>query len=187
MYDPRPGYECGVLMDYDLAIFKSTARPSGDTRTGTVPFMATQLLRKAYWEGQIQRLYKHELEACIWVLAFVFLRYNDRQIVPDTQVEGWMIPDYDVCCNRKSGFILHLTPNEFKVQPSFKDQSSLAFRLLLWLRRQIISALDNVINNVISDPDEEETRVWQDFKEEIRLAIAQAGGRYDYLNVLIST
>ena len=63
---------CGVLCDYDLSISQRQPRMPGTDRTGTIPFMAIQLLTDEYWNGSMERLYQHELEAFIWILPFVF-------------------------------------------------------------------------------------------------------------------
>ena len=73
MYDPES--KCGVLTDFDLSLREP--RVSGTDRTGTVPFMAIDLLTDEYWEGTIKRYYYHELESFIWVIVFVFLLYQD--------------------------------------------------------------------------------------------------------------
>ena len=73
MYDPES--KCGVLTDFDLSLREP--RVSGTDRTGTVPFMAIDLLTDEYWEGTIKRYYHHELESFIWVIVFVFLLYQD--------------------------------------------------------------------------------------------------------------
>ena len=51
--------------------------PSGNERTGTIPFMAIDLLEKEAIQGKVQHLYQHDAESLIWVLAWVCLRYED--------------------------------------------------------------------------------------------------------------
>ena len=53
MYNKELG--CGVLGDYDLSICRRKQRVP---RTGTVPFMAIDLLTDEYWNGEIVRLYR---------------------------------------------------------------------------------------------------------------------------------
>ena len=63
----------GVLIDYD---FSSSLRhpcvpwQARTNRTGAIPFMAIELLTDEYWNGSIERLYRHNLEAFIWILPF---------------------------------------------------------------------------------------------------------------------
>ena len=77
MYNPHKS--CGILVDYDLAVIEGQSQPSGTGRTGTISFMAVDLLIDEYWEGKVDRLYCHELQAFIWVLPFVFLSYKGQE------------------------------------------------------------------------------------------------------------
>ena len=67
------------LIDYDFS--SSLQHPcipqARMNRTGAIPFMAIGLLNDKYWNGSIERLYWHELGAFIWILSFVFLRYQN--------------------------------------------------------------------------------------------------------------
>ncbi|KAI0054854.1 hypothetical protein BV25DRAFT_1788258, partial [Artomyces pyxidatus] len=51
----------GVLNDWDLANIEGSAPHTGLERTGTIPFMALELLRNEYWTGNIERRYEHDL------------------------------------------------------------------------------------------------------------------------------
>ncbi|KIM42705.1 hypothetical protein M413DRAFT_122048 [Hebeloma cylindrosporum] len=65
----------GVLNDFDL----STIMKPGDQnpnrqgleRTGTLPFMALQLLDDEGFDGKVPRRYRHELESFAWILVWV--------------------------------------------------------------------------------------------------------------------
>ncbi|GBE85467.1 hypothetical protein SCP_0706540 [Sparassis crispa] len=76
MYDPDT--QRSVLNDFDLAVVREGSEeerePAGKMRTGTVPFMALDLLMPGYYGGKIARLYRHDLESFVWVLPFVLLR-----------------------------------------------------------------------------------------------------------------
>jgi len=64
----------GVLNDFDL----STIMKPGDLnlnrqgleRTGTLPFMAMELLREKGFDGKIPRRYEHELGSFAWVRSW---------------------------------------------------------------------------------------------------------------------
>ncbi|KAG0694107.1 hypothetical protein DFH29DRAFT_1006643 [Suillus ampliporus] len=60
----------GVLNDYDLSSTQNHS-PSGRERTGTVPFMALDLLTKQAIAGEVEHLYQHDAESLIWVLGWV--------------------------------------------------------------------------------------------------------------------
>ncbi|KAG5640824.1 hypothetical protein DXG03_006896 [Asterophora parasitica] len=97
-YDPVAGQ--GALLDFDLSI---PARPH-PRLAGTMPFMAVELLCEKYWSGTKERLYHHELEALIWILPFVFLRYQDGREMPEQITDAWMSEDYDTVCSEKNYF-----------------------------------------------------------------------------------
>ena len=96
--------KCGVLTDFDLSLLQWEPRIIGTDRTGTVPFMATDLLTEAYWRGLTKRFYRHELEAFIWVLPFTFLSYQDGMRLSNAYVDPWRTSDYRVCMEKKIAF-----------------------------------------------------------------------------------
>jgi len=62
MIDPETKH--AVLNDWDLSHhtgFPKSTQPHGE-RTGTIPFMAVDLLSKDNWEGKIPCLYRHTLK-----------------------------------------------------------------------------------------------------------------------------
>jgi Fungal protein kinase len=67
----------GVLNDFDLAHVRGKTRPSGTGRTGTMPFMALDLLTKNAWAGKVERLYRHDCESFVWVLLWICSRYDE--------------------------------------------------------------------------------------------------------------
>ncbi|KAI0328333.1 hypothetical protein GY45DRAFT_1306993 [Cubamyces sp. BRFM 1775] len=62
---------CAVLNDWDLGIDAKDANltHAGFKVTGTVPFMAIDLLTEKGLDGRVAVLYRHDLEAFIWVLT----------------------------------------------------------------------------------------------------------------------
>lgn len=102
MFDPD--LKCGVLTDFDLSVLQWEPRVIGTDRTGTVPFMATELLTEAYWRGLTKRFYRHELEALIWILPYTFLLYQDGMRRPNTYVDAWRTSDYNICREKKVDF-----------------------------------------------------------------------------------
>ncbi|CCM02054.1 uncharacterized protein FIBRA_04130 [Fibroporia radiculosa] len=73
----------GILCSCDLA--RNPYDASSATKqehSGTVPFMACALLTKNYRADQATRLYCHDLESCIWVLAYALL----SDAAPDVKV-----------------------------------------------------------------------------------------------------
>src|ERR1700761_7778759 len=77
-----------VVNDWDLATDPSHDRDQLQKleRTGTLPFMAIDLLTSRYWgptrsSKPIARLYRHDLESFVWILVFVMHRYEDGHLV----------------------------------------------------------------------------------------------------------
>ena len=74
IYGPD-GKIIGVLNDFDLAAIMEPGdrnpTKKGWERTGTIPFMSLDLLK--YFDGQIKRWYRHDLESSAWCLAFHML------------------------------------------------------------------------------------------------------------------
>ncbi|KAG1741268.1 hypothetical protein EDB19DRAFT_1705072 [Suillus lakei] len=63
VYKTSDGRFIGVLNDFD---FSSTRDgPSGNERTGTVPFMALNLLTKEAIQGEMEHVYQHDAESFI--------------------------------------------------------------------------------------------------------------------------
>ncbi|KAH7923180.1 hypothetical protein BV22DRAFT_985391, partial [Leucogyrophana mollusca] len=70
-YKDESGRVVGVLNDFDLATLVIGKGPTGNQRTGTVPFMARDLLTKEGLDGDITHIYRHEVESFIWVLVWI--------------------------------------------------------------------------------------------------------------------
>ena len=70
----------GVFNYFDLSLIQNV--PSGRERTGTVPFMALELLTAEAIQGEIEHVYQHDAESFIWVLTWVSLRYDGGNL-PD--------------------------------------------------------------------------------------------------------
>ena len=76
MYDvcAETGNPVGIVNDFDLATWVDHPTTNND-RTGTIPFMAIDLLDGGL-DKRIPRLYRHDLESFIWVLAYVTVSYK---------------------------------------------------------------------------------------------------------------
>ena len=93
MYDTSKANEpVGVVNDFDLATWVEHQTTNND-RTGTIPFMAIDLLDGGLDE-RIPRLYRHDMESFVWVLTYITvanIQYEDRaiKISPLKQVGSW--------------------------------------------------------------------------------------------------
>ena len=70
MWDDRR--KVGVLNDFDLAKFAGQTGASGQDNTGTLPFMALDLLSEEGLRGEIPRRYRHEAESFAWSLICLY-------------------------------------------------------------------------------------------------------------------
>ncbi|KAF9643788.1 hypothetical protein BDM02DRAFT_3151168 [Thelephora ganbajun] len=71
MWDDRR--KVGILNDFDLARFADQTGASGQDNTGTLPFMALDLLSEEGLRGEIPRRYRHEAESFAWTLICLCL------------------------------------------------------------------------------------------------------------------
>ncbi|KIK72565.1 hypothetical protein PAXRUDRAFT_836425, partial [Paxillus rubicundulus Ve08.2h10] len=79
MYYREEGKVVGVLNDYDLASLASSQTPLGNKRTGTMPFMAIELLATDGQDGKVEHLYRHDMESFIWVFIWIYLQFKNGQ------------------------------------------------------------------------------------------------------------
>ncbi|KAF5330662.1 hypothetical protein D9619_005366 [Psilocybe cf. subviscida] len=181
MYDPIKG--CGVLSDFDLSTMAWLERVPGDDRTGTIPFMALDLLSNSYWMGYRERCHHHELEAFIWILSVVFLAYRNRKRDPkNILTNDWFTSDYIVCAQKKAYF---LSSNLRLSRPSrdFKHYHQLMRDTCVLIRSQVFER-DNVRDRVVqpynteedstNDDQENEIGIMQDDTQESKIQYSEA-------------
>ncbi|KAI0055911.1 hypothetical protein BV25DRAFT_1894866 [Artomyces pyxidatus] len=130
----------GVMNDWDLANIRDTSQHTGLERTGTLPFQALELLTHKYWQGEIERLYRHDLEALIWVLPWVFLRMNGENTIENPPLEEWQTNDYRTCYKEKTAFL----DEKYDYEPTESWQIEWPWGALLlhWLWKQKNSRLE---------------------------------------------
>ena len=97
MYDiTGTGDPVGIINDFDLATWVDRSTANND-RTGATPFMAIDLLDGGL-DDRISRLYRHDMESFVWVLAYITvanIEYKDRtiKISPLPDVDAWFKDD----------------------------------------------------------------------------------------------
>ncbi|KAF9649100.1 hypothetical protein BDM02DRAFT_3167171 [Thelephora ganbajun] len=90
--DEKTGDAVGIINDFDLATWVDHSTTNND-RTGTIPFMAIDLLDGGL-DSCVPRLYRHDVESFVWVLAFITvasIEYKDGtiKISPLPGVDAW--------------------------------------------------------------------------------------------------
>jgi hypothetical protein len=107
MYD-KCNEDRGVLNDYDLSHLDGQPRPSGTERTGTMPFMALDLLTDKAWDGKITRLYRHDCESFAWVLLWICCRFEDGKEIPNPPLGQFITESYRRCSHEKNAILYEL-------------------------------------------------------------------------------
>ncbi|KAG2120014.1 hypothetical protein BD769DRAFT_1641729 [Suillus cothurnatus] len=105
VYKTSDGRYIGVLNDFDLSSTRDS--PSGQERTGTVPFMALRLLTQDAIAGKVKHLYQHDAESFLWVLAWVCLRYREGRLLRQGRpLDEWLKVDAIQCRKEKTDFLM---------------------------------------------------------------------------------
>ena len=163
----------GVLNDWDLCRVRDRV-PQADhqERTGTIPFMALDLLTDKYWNGKIKRLYRHDLEAFVWILPWVFLQYEGRKLSNKPVFERWSSGDYIAVGDSKYRY-LHQRRDDDNPMECWKEEWRFACLLLSWLRREEFARVDSAdpfTQQPVKDPPSEEA-TYDDFRRQVEEAM----------------
>ncbi|TFY60464.1 hypothetical protein EVG20_g7403, partial [Dentipellis fragilis] len=132
----------GVMSDWDLAHVEGHSQDKRRHRTGTLLFMALELLRDEYWDGKIECSYRHGLEALIWMLPWVFFRFQDGQEIKGAPLGGWRTGNYNVCREKKGAFLYDFHEGIYNPTTSYKEEWGFAYGLLFWLMDQRYASAD---------------------------------------------
>ncbi|KAH9911386.1 uncharacterized protein B0H18DRAFT_1062986 [Fomitopsis serialis] len=69
--------------------------------------MALDLLRDAYWNGNLKRIYRHDLESFVWVVLYFAWAFDDEgREDMDSPVHAWLTADYEQCRRAKGDFLM---------------------------------------------------------------------------------
>ena len=89
----------GVLNDWDLATALSASSTPNTDRTGTVPFMASQLLSTQ----NVPHLFRHDVESFMWVFLWVCgCSDGSEKEVPVAPYQTWRCLDMAACMEKRS-------------------------------------------------------------------------------------
>ena len=126
MYRNRDGKNCPVLNDWDLAVDASVPQThTGLEMTGTMQYMAFARLDSGAWDGHLPHIYRHDLEAFFYILAWVVCCYKDDQRLNPLPplFETWTKGNARECLNSKRGFIQdELWPQDSLPTDSWPDE-----------------------------------------------------------------
>ncbi|KAH7917955.1 hypothetical protein BV22DRAFT_1042084 [Leucogyrophana mollusca] len=180
-YRDQSGRAVGVLNDFDLATLAENEAPTGNQRTGTVPFMARELLSPEGLVGQITHMYQHDAESFVWVLVWVCLRFRGGQERRQQSrlLDAWLKADEETCRDKKNTFIMEGTAN-ITPSPSHERNWDLAMDLVDFLRQRGGSRRRRRNNdreaqeNFVASPDDAIFKVFEEHVASMKQEAAQA-------------
>ncbi|VDB85546.1 unnamed protein product [Peniophora sp. CBMAI 1063] len=159
----------GVLNDWDLSTF-ADALHDGLERTGTIPFMAMELLLAEGVAGHIEHLYRHDLEALFWVLVWV--------CYPVTTFSSWETGTYAQCRVNKGDYLNSGT--HAKILPAWRGLESLLLGLTIWFhgiqtdragKRRLAKFRAKGKNPYPTIEEQTPQEIWKEFCDTLRAAI----------------
>jgi len=121
----------GVINDWDLS-HKTGENHVGGERTGTLPFMALDLLEDGALAGKTTRLYRHDLEGLIWILPWVFLQFEDGRLV-NVQLTEWCTGNHVDCRAHKTDLLDRMSDAE--PTASWSEEWDVAYTALQWVEK----------------------------------------------------
>jgi len=104
MYKRRGNTVVGVLIDFDLAILGGSQSTSTE-RTGTMPFMALEILAHIAAGNHWVHLYRYDVESFLWVAIWVCGTYEDGKERRDAPFKAWTQGDAPLCQALKLYFL----------------------------------------------------------------------------------
>lgn len=130
MYIEENGWVVGVLNDFDQSSWikpGETGGPFAHVRTGTMPFMAFELLRPAAISGRVEHIYAYDAQSFFWASAWILTGYERGKLVNDPPFyKKWHNVDQEMCRVYKLAALAD--PTDLVVQPSHVEYHD-------WLQR----------------------------------------------------
>ncbi|KAI6158190.1 hypothetical protein BKA82DRAFT_131896 [Pisolithus tinctorius] len=165
MYYRVDGKVMGVLNDYDLSSLTTSANSLGNEPTGTIPFMAIDLLKKDGQDGRVEHLYRHDMESLIYVFIWISLQYKDGKLIKRGPLRSWAKVNARGCAEKN----YFLTNPEV---PLGTNNRNLVFRLVAFLSQRLNTRDRLKIAKDIAQLDLEDARS-ETAIEDARKAIAE--------------
>ncbi|KAL1758235.1 hypothetical protein FB107DRAFT_207744 [Schizophyllum commune] len=191
MYRESQGHICAVLNDWDLA--SDAMKPhthTGFETTGTLQFMAIDRLERKALNGAVPHLYRHDLEAFIWILVWVVYCIKDGKLLeplPES-LKNLTSGDANLCQHAKFHFV-KFGHNVIQPSPTWVAESRLTEYLRLYLNkvnsRSAAVVFDVTENTVPPKEEDEPEKEWKDFLQVLREA-SQRGPTQDYILDLLT-
>ena len=141
MWDPS--LKVGSLNDFDLTNL-SGEHPQGGRWTGTIAFMALQLIKPG--AKNPRRFFRHDVESLIWILIWICLYYNGPDDIPQGVEEEDVGEQISLLHEWKTGDahrayqvrVAFLTILDSRVPcKAFKELWNLTEKLGIWLKLKV--------------------------------------------------
>jgi hypothetical protein len=127
MHDRKNDTAIGILNDWDMAslldLLGDATLSTARHRTGTVPFMAMELLHK----NPPAHLYRHDLESFFYILIWAAIHYDiphkKHLSTTNLYIAGWDSDLHTSSMNKSSFFFDPITRREIlsAIRPEFKE------------------------------------------------------------------
>ena len=142
MWDPF--LKVGILNDFDLINIRGKDSKGGLRRTGTIAFMALQLIKPGVKSPR--RLYRHDVESLTWVLVWICLYFSGPDDIPQgmeekdarehiSTLERWKTGDAVRAFETRASF-LHLLDNRVPCK-AYTELWNLTEKLGIWLKLKV--------------------------------------------------
>ncbi|KAI0666869.1 hypothetical protein C8Q78DRAFT_983472 [Trametes maxima] len=193
MYRVRDGIVLGVLNDWDLAFDASCphTHTGFEPVTGTIPFMAIELLTTEALSGCVRHLYRHDLEAMFWVYIWVVCCYgNGKRLEPlPAKFAEWTTGDVTECRQSKEDLLARGWEG-YEPDKTWETESALSDHMLLHMTERfsaqaMVLARSRFAHRVSSlDQDDDPARHWQMYTKMLRKAGSDTPGLHYILDII---
>uniref|UniRef100_A0A0W0FNM5 Fungal-type protein kinase domain-containing protein n=1 Tax=Moniliophthora roreri TaxID=221103 RepID=A0A0W0FNM5_MONRR len=124
------------LCDWDLSHFTGQPRPAGFSNTGTLIFMANDLLTDEGREGAVIRVYQHDTESLFLVLIWILARFRNGKLlqVRPPEFEVWKQQSWESIVARRTGALWKLDKDMGRRAEIFSGVNSVVVEDIWYLR-----------------------------------------------------
>ncbi|RPD62144.1 hypothetical protein L226DRAFT_613457 [Lentinus tigrinus ALCF2SS1-7] len=157
----------GVLNDWDLANVRRKSKHDGLECIGTRVFMAIDLLCP---EGSdpVERRYRHDLEAFVWILVWVFLTYDRDNVAHKVRTTSrWMSPSVGEVVDAKQLFLLGIDRSDAQPQGKWEGHWRLVKLMRVVFRDLVVTPMIELANGNIVPPEPSDENVYVAFWDKI--------------------
>ncbi|KAI0781948.1 hypothetical protein C8Q75DRAFT_544591 [Abortiporus biennis] len=136
--------------DFDLSTSGEGNGSMGNLHTGTQPFMAMDLLKKAGRKGGIPHLYRHDLESFIWLLVWYSAPKTETYGTP-LDIISWATGTAENCGKDKNAFWTDCTKYTSDTQEKLL---SLAIQLIFWMKTKVFTPKEHAFVARLRSPQQ---------------------------------